>query len=321
MDTMVEPRSLETPVADNRTRFEQLVLSGGGTRCFWQAGFLHHVRDEIGLKPQRIASVSGGAMVACGFVGRLGPEILRLTKISFRHSRNFHWPTSRWGFMPHEVAYRRIVDGVFGEEAEAKICDGPPIEVVLTELPPFLPDAVSASLSMITYLLERALKDATDKSWPQKFGLRELRVDARDAAAEGRLAELITTAARIPPVFQFECWEKHPVIDGGSMSDAPMPSEETGPTLCLLASYFSYLPHKEGRIFVMPSRTIPTGKIDLTESKEIQEAWDLGAEDGERFLELWRQGPMDWRKPHKMGDPEWRGRRWRPEFAEESMAE
>ncbi|NNU15242.1 patatin-like phospholipase family protein [Parvularcula sp. ZS-1/3] len=300
-------------------RFEQLVLSGGGTRCFWQAGFLHRVRDEISLEPRRITCVSGGAMIAAGFAARLGPELLRLTRIQFRHSRNFHWPSSHLGFMPHEEAYRRVVDKVFDEEAVAKIASGPPIEVVLTELPARYPNAVGATVSLITYLIERAVKDATDKSWTRKLGMREIRADLAQAARDGRLAELITTAARIPPVFQFECWDNLPVIDGGSMSDAPMPSEENGPTLCLLASYFSHLPHKEDRIFIMPSETIPTGKIDLTESKEVQEAWDLGEKDGEGFLKLWRAGDLDWTRPHKIGDPTWRGRRWRPE-TEPAMA-
>ncbi|MEE4210557.1 MAG: hypothetical protein V2I43_14990, partial [Parvularcula sp.] len=248
-----------------------------------------------------------------GFVAGIGPEILRLTRISFRHSRNFHWPTSRWGFMPHEEAYRRIVSGVFHDDIEEKIANGPPIEVVLTELPARMPEALSATLGLITYLIERAVMDSTDKSWTKKLGLRELRIDASQAARDGRLSKLVCTAARIPPIFQFENWDGYPVMDGGSMSDAPMPTEEDGPTLCLLASYFTRLPFKEGRIFVMPSRTIPTGKIDITESTEIQEAWDLGVEDGDRFLELWRQGDLDWRRPYKIGDPEWRGRRWRPD--------
>jgi predicted acylesterase/phospholipase RssA len=307
--------------AQRRMRFDQLVLSGGGTRCFWQAGFLHCVRDEIGLEPKRIACVSGGAMIAAGFIAGLGPEILRLTRIQFRHSRNFHWPTSHLGWMPHEYAYRQVVEKVFHDEAEQKVAEGPVTEVIMTELPARYPEAFSATVCMLTYLIERALKDATDKTWTRKWGMRELRVDMAQAARDGRLAELITSAARIPPVFQFDCWDHYPVIDGGSMSDAPMPSEESGNTLCLLASYFSHLPHQKGRIFIMPSETIPTGKIDLTESQEIQKAWDLGERDGEVFLQMWRSGELDWRVPHKIGDPEWRGRRWRPEVIEEELVE
>ncbi|MEE4211574.1 MAG: patatin-like phospholipase family protein, partial [Parvularcula sp.] len=56
----------------SRMQFDQLVLSGGGTRCFWQAGFLNHVRDEMQLAPKRLCCVSGGAMTAAGFVAGIG---------------------------------------------------------------------------------------------------------------------------------------------------------------------------------------------------------------------------------------------------------
>ncbi len=38
------------PMAED-TRFDQLVFSGGGTRCFWQGGFLHVLRQEIPIHP------------------------------------------------------------------------------------------------------------------------------------------------------------------------------------------------------------------------------------------------------------------------------
>lgn len=308
------------PSGTGNMRFDQLVLSGGGTRCFWQGGFLYSIRDEINLEPKRISAVSGGAMIACAFVARHGPDVLRLTKIRFRHTKNFHFNAKHFGQFPHEESYRQVIDSVFDAEATALIANGPPIEVVLTTLPPYLANGFATGLSLITYLIERAAKDATDKTWTRNLGMEELRVDASEAARvdQDRLRDLIVTAARIPPFFAPDRWDNCPVIDGGSISDAPMPSEETGNTLCLLASYFSHLPHKEGRVFIMPSRTIPTGKIDLTESKEIQEAWDLGAEDGQVFLEMWRKGDLDWKRGHKIGDPDWRGRRYRPETSDDT---
>lgn len=277
----------------SRTRFAQLVLSGGGTRCFWQSGFLSKVRDEIKLRPRRIASVSGGALTACAFVAGVEEEVLRLTKVRFRHRRNFHLRAKYFGLFPHEETYRSVIKGAFDDLAIGKVIGGPPIEVVLTELPEGMPEWLSTTAGLVTYLIERAVKDSTDKSWTRRLGLRELRIDAREAAREGRLDELIATAARVPPFFGFDCWDHRPIIDGGSMSDAPLPTEEQGATLCLLASYFKNLPLSDDRIFVMPSRTIPTGKVDLTEAKEIEEAWKLGEEDGERFLEVWRKGAMD----------------------------
>jgi predicted patatin/cPLA2 family phospholipase len=59
------------PPLPETLRFEQLVLSGGGTRCFWHGGFAGVVVLAIRLASKPIAAVSGGALSACAFVGRV----------------------------------------------------------------------------------------------------------------------------------------------------------------------------------------------------------------------------------------------------------
>ncbi|GAA3970610.1 patatin-like phospholipase family protein [Allohahella marinimesophila] len=48
--------------------FEQLVFSGGGIRCFWHGGFLAAAGDALALKPERISTVSGGALSAAAWI-------------------------------------------------------------------------------------------------------------------------------------------------------------------------------------------------------------------------------------------------------------
>ncbi|GGY43449.1 hypothetical protein GCM10007148_10270 [Parvularcula lutaonensis] len=280
------------------TKFQQLVLSGGGTRCYWQGGFLHAVGNEIGLGSiERISAVSGGALTACGHVAHIGERILEKTLEVFeRETSNLDPSSEEGGPTPHEEAYREIVEAVFDEPAIRSVAEGPEIEIVLTGLPEKLWDELSIAATFGLYLVDRLARGSTTKTLTKLAGIEEVRVSARKAARDGRLVDLVTTAARIPPVFDVDSWNGQHVIDGGSISDAPFPSEDKGNSLILLASDFRHVPHKEGRIFVMPSQTVPTDKIDFTDPTEVRDAWDLGQKDGLAFLEAWRMGPMDWQK-------------------------
>lgn len=277
-----------------------MVLSGGGTRCFWQGGFLHAVEDEIGLASlERIAAISGGVLTACGHVAHIGERILKKTLEVFeRETSNIDRKSQEGGPTPHEEAYREIVQTAFTEDAVRAVTEGPEVEVILTGLPEKVWDEISIAATFGLYVIDRMTRGSTTKKLTKLAGIEEVRVSAREAAKGGHLTKLVTTAARIPPVFDVDRWDGRRVIDGGSISDAPFPSEDKGNTLILLASHFDDVPHQEGRIFVMPSETVPTKKMDFTDPQEVQDAWDLGERDGEIFLEAWRKGPMDWREVH-----------------------
>ena len=53
---------------------------------------------------------------------------------------------------------------------------------------------------------------------------RQQLVDARKAARDGLIVDLICNAAVIPPVFNLQGWNGRKVIDGGMTSKAPMPT-------------------------------------------------------------------------------------------------
>ena len=53
-------------------KFDQVVLAGGGNRCWWQAGFWHRLNDAFPQAPERIASISAGAATACLLYARPG---------------------------------------------------------------------------------------------------------------------------------------------------------------------------------------------------------------------------------------------------------
>jgi predicted acylesterase/phospholipase RssA len=137
----------------------------------------------------------------------------------------------------------------------------------------------------IAYEAELHLKGSPHFKWPRAFGVTSTRVDARMAARDGRLADLIVAAATIPPVFRLPEWDGKPVIDGGMADQAPMPQPDEGRTLILLTRNYPQMPDASDRLYVWPSEATPADKIDFTDPSKLHETWELGRADGEKFIE------------------------------------
>lgn len=266
--------------------FDQLVFSGGGLRCFWQGGFLDVVRDAIGLAPERIAAVSGGALSAGAFVSRRGRMLLDVMAERFdRADSNIAWDTfDADGLTPHQRIYREVVQDVIDAEASRIVADGPPWQVLLAHPPSERLPRASGTAAVAAYEAELHSRGSPHFSAAEALGVTTSFVDAREAAREGRLVDLICAAATIPPIFEPPLWDGKPVIDGGTADQAPMPEPNRGRSLVLLTRPYDALPQIEGRTYLWPRDETPADKIDFTDAGKLRATWDCGAEDGRRYL-------------------------------------
>ena len=276
-----------TRVSD-RPRFEQLVFSGGGTRCFWHGGFLDVVGPAIDLHPERIAAVSGGALSSCAFIARRERRLFEVMggALHERESNvSLSWDeVQRNGLTPHQEMYREIVSTVLDDEAVATIAEGPAFQVLLARPPIASAPKLSTFPMMIAYELDLLTRSTPHVRGPNALGANEVLVDARKAAREGRLVDLVCSAAVIPPVFNVQHWDGRPVVDGGMACKAPMPDPDEGRTLVLLTRRFRNLPDMARRLYVQPSTSVPADKIDFTSREKIERTWAAGEDDGRAFL-------------------------------------
>jgi predicted acylesterase/phospholipase RssA len=268
--------------------YDQIVFSGGGTRCFWQGGFMEVLGDHRPLTPARVAGVSGGALAAAAFLSGRAHELHdEMARRFERQEANIAWHDREAGsgLTPHQRIYREVVEAVLDAEAQEKIAAGPKFQVLLAH-PPIsgLPKA-SGVLSAIVYEAELHLLSRGDGRWPKLVGTRGSLVDACAVAAEGRLVELVTAAATIPPVFEPPLWDGRPVIDGGMVSQIPVPKPDEGRTLVLLTRSYDRLPQWERCSYAEPSEAVPADKIDFTDPEKIRQTWRQGEEDARAFLE------------------------------------
>ena len=269
----------------DRHKYEQLVFSGGGTRCFWQGGFLDVVRGPLGLNPARIAGVSGGALTGVGYIAGCGLRVLEVMKSAFAaQDSNIPWnePEQGSGLTPHQRIYREVVEDIVTADVAAAVADGPAYQILLGHPPG--ESSFSATAATLAYEAELHLINAPHFNWAEKIGVTATLVDANRAARGGRLADLVCAAATIPPLFDMPRWDGKAVIDGGMADQAPMPDPDRGRTLILLTRHYRNLPDLPDRHYVAPERETPADKIDFTDPDKIQDTWDCGVVDGRTFL-------------------------------------
>lgn len=268
--------------------FPQIVFSGGGTRCFWHGGFMAVARDRLAPVPERIACVSGGVLSAAAFVTGRERRLLDTMAETFEsRGANVDWHelVEGEGLTPHQSLYRDIVTEVLGDaEAAEAVAEGPSLQVVLAHPPgPGRVAKATGALATLAYEAELHLLSRPDLEWAEAAGLDTSRVDARDAAREGRLVELVCAAAVIPPIFDPPIWDGRPVVDAGMAGHAPRTEPDRGATLVLATRVYRNWP-KDGRTYIGPSEAVPADKIDFTDSDKIRETWKRGEDDARRFL-------------------------------------
>lgn len=263
--------------------YNQVVFSGGGIRCFWHGGFLSKVVSFEDLRPVRISAVSGGALSAASWIGKCETDLLAVMHEAFSVNDS-NLAAGKTNYTPHQEIYRDVVDVTLDAEAIERIAHGPEYEVALAVPPKGLSAGVSAALYGVLYKLDQAVRSTPHLRLPSAAGLRDLRVDARQAARDGNLVDLICAAATIPPVFDVPHWDGGRVLDGGMLDKAPLPSKDEGSTLVILTSRYDNCPDTARRTYVQPSAEVAADKIDFSDASKVMRTWEQGERDGEAWL-------------------------------------
>ena len=264
--------------------YDQVVFSGGGTRCFWHGGFMEVLAKRGPLKPARISSVSGGALSAASWIADRERELMEIMGEAF-DANGSNVDLAENNYTPHQEIYRQVVSDTLRREDIEAIADGPHFQVLLGHPPQNLPEKAGAALAVSLYELDQQVRSTPHLKLTEAAGIEGNLVDAKRAAREGRLIDLICAAATIPPVFDTPEWDGRTVVDGGTVDKAPVPDPDEGTTLLLLTRIYRNLPDIEGRTYLQPSEPVEADKIDFTDRSKIEETWALGRRDAEAWLD------------------------------------
>ena len=266
---------------------DQLVFSGGGLRCFWQGGVMSVLDDRQPIRPARVTGVSGGALAGAAWLAGLKTRLLDEMCAAFeqRDSNIDLFAADENGITPHQELYCSVVEAVIDDRAAEKIAQGPAFQIMIAHPPEKGHSTFTGTALTVAYEAELHSVGSPHFSWAEKLGLQAKLVNANQAAREGKLVELVTAAAVIPPVFEPPLWEERAVVDGGMADQAPMPEPDKGETLILLTREYKNIPDIPGRFYVHPSKETPADKIDFTDPGKLRKTWDLGERDAEAWLD------------------------------------
>ncbi len=280
--------------------FEQVVFSGGGNRCWWQAGFWDVVAPAVDLKPRLIAGVSAGAATACMLFATDSARTMAYYREALKHNRrNAYWgnllrraeaadPHGRRVF-PHAAIYRRALTELLGGDHFANLKRAAPeIRIVFSRLPRGLGPHAALAVGIVAYNLEKYWRRSLHPTFGRRLGFVPEVARVQDCDDIDDLVSLITASSCTPPFTPIEHRGGRPTLDGGMVDNVPVDAVDAGPsTLVLLtrryparADTFVHL----GRVYVQPSTRVPVSAWDYTDPPAMQRTYDQGRRDGERFI-------------------------------------
>ena len=266
---------------------DAVVFSGGGARCFWQAGFWQAVQSAR-PRPAAVAAVSGGAALAtilfAGGWSRFFPRFLELAASSkgnmqlgnlLRRRRVFPHPRiSRDSFL-HSVSLRGL----------ERLCEGPDLRIVISHPPRLLGAWFGSVAAAAVHEIEKGLTRRQCPQWVKNLGFRTSVVRARDCATPEELVHVIFQSSAAPPIFPVTRRYGRPALDGGLVENVPLSAvAECRRPLVLLSRHLRDLPRGTREVYVCPSRTVPVSPWDFSSPERVVETYELGRSDGERFL-------------------------------------
>jgi predicted acylesterase/phospholipase RssA len=243
--------------------YAQIVFSGGGLRCFWHGGWMEAVERAASFAPERVTGVSGGALSASAWLA--DREEFLFERFS-RAVRNTDWNVSlsdlddEDGRSPHQRVYEAIVEDVIDAAAQARIAEGPGFQINVSTTGEGAGATLRALAAGTIYQIEQIVAPTPRPRLSATAGVEQRLIDARRAARDGVLPDLIRMAATVPPAFRPDHWDGEPIYDGGMVDKAPLPAPDRGRTLVLLTKRFKTLPNDQDHVdYVMPSLPVLDG--------------------------------------------------------------
>lgn len=280
--------------------FRNAVFAGGGSRCFWQLGFWEGAIDAgLALRDtvKFFGSTSAGCAMTTAVILDRSHDALEVFKdMTGKNPANIHWqnlhPRRKGAVLPHARMYREALEALLLPEDLAAL-KRKVVHFLMSGSPNWVQGRASTIIGFSIYALEQTLLNPIHPTWPKRAGYRPLVGRVADCKTTGELVDLILAASCVPPVVPGGRHGDEPVLDGGLIDNVPveLADDQPGQTLVLMSQrYESDAPERTGMTYVQPSKPIKIDKFDYANPDGLQEAFDLGLQDGTRFAERVEEG-------------------------------
>ena len=275
--------------------FHTIAFTGGGNRCWWQAGFVSALQRMDWEMPQSVIACSAGAGVAAALITETTHEALSACKKLYNENPNIvHWSRRPYLSKPRfaqDDIYPKWLRAFLGATELLKLQQSS-FKVSVAKLDNQRRKHWTVLAAACRYLMNR-----DNVKWPETQPLpRELAgltADFLDLSECENLPQALrcleATAAAAPFVSGRE-YKGETYFDGGYLCSSPSflnaSSKEPKGCLTLLTRHHSDRPLAFtyfGGTYVQPSRPIPVATWGCTGATDVDAAFRLGEEDGAKY--------------------------------------
>jgi len=271
-----------------------ITFAGGGSRAFYQLGFLERWADELMPRTAAIAGCSAGAAMATLLVSGRVAE----TRTFFAEQRrgvrgllNLRSLRQEGSPFPHEGIYRRTLMHGLAEGGFERIQQAPfPLYFVASAIPRVMPAVVGIALGLGTYQLEKRFRPRQlHPQLPRRVGFAAHAIDARECESPEELVELVLSSSSTPPFTRRGRHRDRRLLDGSLIDNAPafLAEQEPGVRRSLVLLTRPYPDGSTGlqghRLYVAPRRKLPIKRWDYREAAPVEETLAAGRADADHF--------------------------------------
>ena len=272
---------------------DTLVLAGGGNRCWWQAGLIQALIQRGWALPRNITATSAGAAIAASLMaGTTEAALAACKKLYAANSQLFDWQALirlKVKFA-HQHIYPAWLHSLMGDGDYAALQKAQSrLNVAVTQPAHWLGLTGSLITGSVAYLLDKKIAHSIHPKFPRYLGLCQAFFSLNECGSAQEARTLLAGAAAAGPFMKAQKVRGRWALDGGYIDNAPVPVQtpaEAARTLVLLTRHYPDLPQQftfEQRQYWQPSRKIPVSTWDCRPSTTVDQAYQLGLEDANRF--------------------------------------
>lgn len=294
MDAGADTRRDVQCIVFNHNPYNGVVFAGGGSRCFWQAGFWQAAAPALSLTPLAVAAVSAGASTACHILS--GEIDAAMEYYQAAHARRAKYdPPGRNPFWPDPTGlavYRGALESVLEGEPFDRLKQGPDLRIFMTRPPDWAKSGLGVCLGYLSYGLEKGMGDPVHYRYARRLGFQPVVGRASQCATVKDLVDLVVASSCLPPMVPWCRWDGGRVVDGGILDNAPLELLDTRerPVLVLLTRRYPAraLQGRPGVTYAQPSKPLAISKWEKASPVLVRQSYEQGLRDGELFV---RRGP------------------------------
>jgi len=275
--------------------FHTIAFTGGGNRCWWQAGFVSALQRMDWEMPQSVIACSAGAGIAAALITETTLEALRACKALYSDNLNIvHWAHRPYLSQPRfaqDIIYPKWLQEFLGPTEFLKLRTSN-FKVSVAKLE----NQRRKHWAMLTAAF-RYLMNHDDVKWPETqpkprkvAGLTADFLDLSDCENLPQALRCLEATAAAAPFVSGREYKGETYFDGGYLCSNPSflnaSSKEPLGCLTLLTRHHSDRPltfKYFGGTYVQPSRPIPVATWGCTSATDVDAAFRLGQEDGAKY--------------------------------------